>query len=229
MTKRPWQSLVGGSSLPDDAGARRLLAERALSALEELASALSERVDEPALLALLERSFPGQPRLGLDELHDARRALRWMWPLWTRREGPALDEILGPEPPRRFSDLVTDGRAGPVDLGLERPDDWVHLHQLGDGHQDLFWDPAFEAGLRVVHTDNREPDPVVRVFDSAPEFMLRWLLPELVSALRPALVDELKGEGRKNLEGVLLLGGSAVLVLGTILVLGVLLRTCGGI
>lgn len=122
-----------------------------------------------------------------------------------------------------------DGRSDLVDLGPEHPDTWVHLHQFGDGHQDFFWDTSFHGGLRVLHTDNREPDPVVRVFESASEFLLRWFLPELVSSLRTALADELKSEGRRNLEGILLLAGLAGLALGTIVVLGVLLRACGGI
>lgn len=228
MTTRAWQCLVGAPSLPDDPRARRALAQRASTALEALAAALVETPDESKLQRLLQGSFPGQPPPTPDALHDPRHALQWLWPLWTRREGPELSEVLGPEPPYRFSELVTDGRSDFVDLAPERPDTWVHLHQFGDGHQDLFWDTSFDGGLRVLHTDNREPDPVVRVFESAPEFLLRWFLPELVSSLRPALADELKSERRGNLEGFLLLAGLAGLVLGTIVVLGGLLRACGG-
>lgn len=227
MQVEAWQRLVSDQTGPLPPGARRAQARVAAAKLSAMERALEGSISRPELLALLANLSPGRSPLSAADLDDPKAFLDWLAQLFGWREGAPMAEILGPNPPRDFHARVADGREDQLELESERVSAWVHLHQFGDGHQDLFWDPTFVGGVRILKTDNREEEVIAKEWLSADAFLTDWFLPQLLIRHRAAVAEAARSPAYRLLRDVVTLGVIAVLLVGCVVVFGLALRGCG--
>ncbi len=216
-----WLAIVSTAPVGDDRNRRRELAREAVARLDELDARLKGGPLSTDDLVALAGKLRAGATLTREQLNQPREFLRWLWPLHEFDTAPELEEILSGNPPRLFHRMISDGRSELPPLQDEKVDEWIHLGNAGDGHQDLFWDPTATDRVRLLWTDNREADVVMKQW-TADEYLVQRVFPSLLRC-RDDAREAARSEVSKEFGGLAVLLGFGALIVATIALIGGLL------